>query len=50
MFGSVADPHHVDADPDPTFYSDSDTDPDRTIQFDAEPVPTSHVFPSNASK
>jgi hypothetical protein len=25
---SVADPHHVDADPDPTYHFDADPDPD----------------------
>jgi hypothetical protein len=35
---SIADPHHSDADPDPTFYSDADQD--NTFQFDADPDPT----------
>ncbi len=48
MFGSDADPQHFDAVPVP-FYSDPDTDPDRTSQFDADPGPTTQVFPSNAS-
>jgi hypothetical protein len=26
-FNSVVDPHHVDADPDPTFHTDADPDP-----------------------
>jgi len=26
--GSVADPHHFDADPDPAFHFDADPDPD----------------------
>ena len=34
---SVADPHHFDADPDPTFYFDADPDP--TLRFDADPDP-----------
>jgi hypothetical protein len=28
---SIADPHHVDADPDPTFHFDQD--PDLTLHF-----------------
>ncbi len=49
---SVADPHHVNADPDhafhfdadldPTFHSDADTNP--TFQFYAEPDPTTNFF------
>ena len=34
---SVADPHHLDADPDPAFHLDADPDP--TFQFDADPDP-----------
>jgi hypothetical protein len=56
---SVADPHYVDADPDPafhfdagpdlTFHSDADPDLDLTFQFDPDPDPTAHRFgPSNA--
>ncbi len=49
---SVADPHHVDADPDPafhldakpdpdnTFHSDADLDPDPTLKLDPDPDPT----------
>ncbi len=46
MSASVADPHHVDADPDPTFYSYADPDPDPTFQFnvESEPMYNSH-FP-----
>ncbi len=36
LAGSVADPHHVDADPDPTFHFDADPNPDPTFQFDAD--------------
>jgi hypothetical protein len=39
MVPSVADPHHLDADPDPNpachFYVDPDPDP--TFHFDADP-------------
>jgi len=31
--GSVADPHHVDADPDPAFHFDADPDLDPRIQI-----------------
>jgi hypothetical protein len=50
LCSSVADPHHVvadpdhvlhfDVDPDPTFHSDADPDPDPTFQFDVDPDPT----------
>jgi hypothetical protein len=44
MIQEVADPHHVDADPDaetdPTFNFDADPDP--TFHFDADPDPTFH--------
>ena len=38
------DPHHIDADPDPTFHFDADPDPDPAFYFDADPDPdpTSH--------
>jgi hypothetical protein len=49
---SVADPHHVDADPepafhvhvdpDPTFHPDADPDP--TFQFVVDPDPTTLFF------
>jgi hypothetical protein len=52
---SVADPHHLDADPDPAFHFDRDQDhtfhsyanqdPDPTFQFDADPDPITHFFP-----
>jgi hypothetical protein len=52
---TVADPHHVDAYPDPAFHFDaapdpdstfhSDADPDPTFQYDADPKPTSHFSP-----
>jgi hypothetical protein len=35
--GSVADPHHVDADPDPAFHFDAD--PDLTFLSFADPGP-----------
>jgi hypothetical protein len=34
-----ADPHHVDADPDPACLFDADADPDPTFHFDAVPDP-----------
>jgi hypothetical protein len=34
--GSVADPHHIDANPDPACYFDADPDP--TCHFDADPT------------
>ncbi len=40
---SVADPHHVDADPDPAFHFD--TDPDPTCHSDLDPEPTTPFFP-----
>ncbi len=49
---SVADPHHCDADPDPAFHFDAETDPDTTFHYDPDPtfqndaepdpVPTTH--------
>ncbi len=49
-FTSIADPHHVDADPDLVFHSDADpdpashfdADPDPAWHFDADPDPTYH--------
>jgi hypothetical protein len=44
--GSVADPHHIDADPepdyhfddsDPTFYCNADPDPDPSFQINSKP-------------
>ncbi len=35
--GSVADPHHLDADPDPAFHFDGDPDP--AFHFDGDPDP-----------
>ncbi len=45
MISSVADPHHVDADP--AFYFDADPDSDPTFHSDADadPDPTTHAFP-----
>jgi len=39
LLSSVADPHHVDADPDPSCQFDVDPDPDPTFHFDADPNP-----------
>ncbi len=36
---SVADPHHVDADPDPACHFDADAEPDPTFHFHAVPDP-----------
>jgi hypothetical protein len=33
---SVQDPHHIDADPDPTFYFDADSDPDPSFHIKAQ--------------
>jgi hypothetical protein len=35
ILGSVVDPHHTDADPDPSFHFD--VDPDLTFHFHADP-------------
>jgi hypothetical protein len=37
---SVVDPHHLDAEPDSTYYPDAD--PDSTYHPDADPDPTLH--------
>ncbi len=39
LLSSVADPHHLDAGPDPAnhFGTDPDPDPNPTFQFDADP-------------
>jgi hypothetical protein len=42
---SVADPHHLDADPDSTFHFDADPDP--ACHFDADPDPSLQI---NAQK
>jgi hypothetical protein len=39
VIASVADPHHIDADPDPTYHFDAHPDP--THHFDADPDPDS---------
>ncbi len=38
--GSIADPHHLGADPDPVFHFDGN--PRNQIYFDADPYPTFH--------
>jgi hypothetical protein len=38
---SVADPHNLDADPDPAFHFDADPDP--AFPYDADPDPACHV-------
>ncbi len=40
LAGSVADPHHVDADPDHVCHFDADAYSDPACQFDADPDPT----------
>jgi hypothetical protein len=44
---SVVDPHHVDADPDPTFHPDAgpEADPDFDFLFDAYPYPDPTFHP-----
>ncbi len=44
---SVADPHHVDADPDPAFHLDAKPEPDNTFHSDADldPDPTLKLDP-----
>ncbi len=37
---SVADPHHIDSDPDPSQYFDADLDP--SYHFDTDPDPSHH--------
>jgi hypothetical protein len=39
---SVADPHHLDADPDPACNFDADPDPKPDCHFDADPRPDLH--------
>jgi hypothetical protein len=41
LFASVADPHHVDADPDPACHFDPDPDQDPACHCDADPDPVS---------
>ncbi len=38
----VADPYHVDADPDPAFLFDANPDPDPIFYLDADSDPTFH--------
>ncbi len=40
LLSSVTDPHHIDADPDPT--CNCDANPDPACYFDADPDPTFH--------
>jgi hypothetical protein len=40
IFNSVADPHHFDADPDPSFHFAAD--PNQTFHFEADPGLTFH--------
>jgi hypothetical protein len=40
---SVADPHHFDVDPDPTFHFDPDPYPDPAYHFDPDPDPSFQI-------
>ncbi len=42
---SLADPHHGDVDPDPSFHFDADQDPN--FHFDVEPDPATHQSDAN---
>jgi hypothetical protein len=41
--GSVTDPHHVDADPDPDLACNFGVDPDPTFHFDEDPDPSFQI-------
>ncbi len=45
---SVADPHHLEADPDPSCHFDADPDP--TFHFDAGPNPSFQIKAQNLEK
>ncbi len=53
---TVADPHHLDADPDPSCLFDVDPDPDPACHFDADantdsdPDPSFQVLAQNLEK
>ena len=40
---SVADPHHLEADPNPAFHFDEAPDPDSTFHSERDPDPTSEI-------
>jgi hypothetical protein len=40
--GIVADPHHLEADPDPACHFDADADLDPALYVDVDPDPTFH--------
>jgi hypothetical protein len=42
LITSVADPHHIDPDPNPAGHFDTDPDPDPACQFDEDRDPTFH--------
>ncbi len=44
----VADPHHIDADPDPAFHFDADPDP--AFHFNADPDPSFQIKAQNLEK
>jgi hypothetical protein len=45
---SVADPHHLYADPDPAFHFDADPDP--AFHFNADPDPSFQIKAQNLGK
>jgi hypothetical protein len=50
-YSSVADPHHLDADPDPdpACHFDTDPDPDPTFHIEADPDPSLAVLLHNVA-
>jgi hypothetical protein len=54
LYTSVADPHHFDADPDPSCHFDVDPDPDPACHFDADadtdPDPSFQIQAQNLEK
>jgi hypothetical protein len=38
----IADPHHLNADPDPAFHLNADPDPDPAFHLNANPDPAPH--------
>jgi hypothetical protein len=49
-FSSVADPHHVDADPYPNYHFDADPDPNYHFDADADPDPGFRIKAQNLEK
>ncbi len=52
LHACVADPHHIDADPDPACHFDADPDSDPTLHFNAGPDsnPSFHIKAQNIGK